>query len=184
LGGRGRFEEAIPLLKRAQQLDPLVLGFRASAAQLFSAADRYDEAIQELEMALALNPNFQMAYTVFPQVYERQELYENAITAYQKILTKEEVAGLADAYQTSGKEGYWRWMLDYFTEMAKQQYVPPWRFARIYAYLGEKDRAFEQLEKAYEEHQAGPEIQTHPAYDPIRDDPRFTDLLRRMNLQP
>jgi len=94
-----RFEEAIPLVKRAQQLDPLDLGFRVSAAQLFSAARRYDEAIEELETALAVNPNLQMA-SEFSEVYERQGLYENAITAYQKILTEEEAAGLADAYQT------------------------------------------------------------------------------------
>ncbi len=57
--------------------------------------------------------------------------------------------------------------------------------ALIYAYLGEKDQVFEQLEKAYQEHEAGlPGIGSHPAYDPLRDDPRFQDLLRRMNLEP
>ena len=185
LGRMGRFEEAIRLVKRAQQLDPLFLGRRISAAQLFMEARRYDEAIKELEMALAANPNFQRAYEMLCFTYEWQGLYQEAIAAYQKTLTEEEVASLADAYQTSGKEGYWRWWLDYWKERAKQEYVGPWRFAIIYAHLDEKDQVFEQLEKAYEGHESGlPAIRTAPAFDPLRDDPRFQDLLRRMNLEP
>ena len=140
-------------------------------------------------MTLAANPNFQRAYALFPSVYERQELYEEAIAAYQKTLSEEEVASLADAYQTLGKEGYWRWWLDYWTEMAKQGYVGSMPFAQVYAYLGEKDQAFEQLEKAYAEHDVGLSLfsgisGTNPAFDTIRDDPRFHDLLLRMNLEP
>jgi len=178
LGWRSRFEEAIPLLKRAQQLDPLFLAWRISAAQLFELARRYDEAIEELEMALAANPNFQRAYEVLAGVYEEQGLYEKAIAAYQKTLSEEEVAGLADAYQTLGKEGYWQWWLDHWKERAKQRYVGTWIFARIYAYLGEKDQAIEQLEKAFEEREFDlPRIGVTPAYAPLRDDPRF-------NLEP
>jgi len=90
--------------------------------------------------------------------------------------TEEQVASLADAYQTSGKEGYWRWRLDQQTGLSPV----------IYAYLGEKDQMFEQLEEAYEERDANAlrNLQSHPAYDPLRDDPRFQDLLRRMNLEP
>ncbi len=106
--------------------------------------------------------------------YAEQGLYEKAIAAYQKILSQEEVASLADAYQSSGKEGYWRWWLDY---------GGPGPI--IYAYLGETDQVFEQLEKAYEEPEVGlSQIRTEPAYDPLRDDPRFHDLLRQMNLEP
>ncbi len=76
-------------------------------------------------------------------------------------------------------------MLDYWKERAKQEYVGTWKFAQIYAYLDEKDQAFEQLEKAYEDHEGNlHQIRLHPAYDPLRDDPRFHDLLRRMNLEP
>ena len=84
LGSRGRSEEAIFLMRRAQQLDPLFLGRRVSAAQLFIQARRYDEAIEELEIALAANPNFERTYEEFTVVYEQQELYEEAIAAYQK----------------------------------------------------------------------------------------------------
>ena len=65
------------------------------------------------------------------------------------ISTRQEVAGLAEA-AASGAEDYWRWKLDYWKERAKREYVQSWQFAKIYAALGEKDQAFEWLEKAYE----------------------------------
>jgi len=189
LGKMGRFDEAIPLMKRAQQLNPSFLGHRVSAAQLFREARRYDESIEQMQIMLELNQESPVVYANLRQVYRAQGLYEDALEADQKWLTlsgasEEEVASLADAYQTSGKEGYWRWWLDYNTEMAKQQYVPLRTFAYIYAHLGDKDRAFEQLEKAFEQNDDVSDIKVNPRWDPLRDDPRFQDLLRRMNLEP
>ncbi len=78
-----------------------------------------------------------------------------------------------------------RWKLDYSTEKAKQEFVPPTEFIVIYAALGEKDQAFELLEQAYDEHEGTMWIlKVSPKFDPLRDDPRFQDLLRRMNLEP
>ncbi len=128
----GRHDEAIELGKRAIQLDPAALGMRISTARLLHLARRYDEAIEQFQIVLDLNPNAQSTYRHLSEVYELKGLYEDAVAAYQKTLTEEEVASLADAYQTSGKEGYWRWMLDYWTERAKQKYVPRNSFARIY----------------------------------------------------
>jgi hypothetical protein len=72
--------------------------------------------------------------------------------------------------------------------MSKQKYVPASDMARIYMGLGEKDKAFEWLEKGYEERvvfgDATNDIKVDPIFDPLRSDPRFADLLRRMNLQP
>ncbi len=98
--------------------------------------------------------------------------------------SEKEIAGLADAYQTLGKEGYWRWWLDYNTEMAKQQYVSLRRFADIYAHLGENDRAFEQLEKAFEQNEDVSNLKVDPRWDPLRSDPRFPDMVRRTGLEP
>jgi len=76
-------------------------------------------------------------------------------------------------------------MLDYWTERAKQEYVPPTSFANIYAYLGDNDQAMRWLEKGYKEHEfVMTYLNVNPAYDPLRDDPRFQELLRRMNLEP
>jgi len=186
----GRHDEAVALGKRAIQLDPLILGFRMPAALHLRNARRYDEAIEQYQLVLDLNPNFRGANQSLSAVYNLKGLYEEAIAAYQKFLTlggasEEEVAGLANAYQTSGKEGYWRWMLDYWTERAKQEYVPRTDFAAIYAYLGDKDQAMRWLEEAYEEHEFRmAALNVAPEWDPLRDDPRFQDLLLRMNLEP
>ena len=76
-------------------------------------------------------------------------------------------------------------MLDYWTERAKQEYVPSTSFALINAYLGDKDQAMRWLEEGYEEHEFSmTKLNVAPEWDPLRDDPRFQDLLRRMNLEP
>ncbi len=192
LGKMGRFDEAIPLMKRARQLNPSVLGFRVSGAQLFLEARRYEESIEQLQALLDLAPNTPAAYGTLTRVYQAQGLYEEAATALHKSLvlggtSEEEVAGLLDA-AALGAEGYWRWRLDYFRERAKREYVGPDMFAVSYAHLGEKDEAFEWLEKAFEEGGATSSLMSglkvDPTWDPLRDDPRFHDLLRRMNLEP
>ncbi len=186
LGWMGRFDEAIPLMKRAQQLDPL--GTRIPAAQLFTLARRYDEAIEQFQVLLDLQRNLPGTYSVLAEVYESQGLHEEAATALHQSLvlggaSEEDVAGLLDA-AASGAESYWRWRLDYETERAKRRYVGPAQFALIYAQLGEKDEAFEWLEKAFEERETISSLKVNPDFDTLRDDPRFHDLLRRMNLEP
>ena len=115
-------------------------------------------------------------------------LWEEAAAAWQKRqllafgASQEEVAGLS-AVAMSGKEGYWRWRLDYSTEQAKRQYVSPTTFAPVHALLGETEQAFEWLEKAYQERDNNLSfVKIDLDYESLRGDPRFTDLLERMNL--
>ena len=77
-------------------------------------------------------------------------------------------------------------MLDQLSALSKQRYIAQKSLAAIYAALGDKDKAFERLQKAYQEHSIGTglPIKEFPGFDPLRSDPRFADLLRRMNLQP
>ncbi len=191
MGMTGRHDEAIALGKRAIQLDPALLGMRISTAMGLWLARRYDEAIEQFQTVLDLNPNFWIVYQRISAAYESKGLYGDAVAAYQKFLTlegvasEEEITGLADAYQTSGKEGYWRWRLDYWTERAKQETVQAYWFAEIYAHLGDQDQAMRWLEESYEKREYFVTFLTAgPAWDPLRDDPRFQDLLRRMNLEP
>jgi len=188
LGRMGRFDEAIPLQNRAQQLDPSALSLRVSEAQFSLQTRRYEESIEQLQVVLDLQPNYPPAYYYLASGYEAQGLYEEAATALHKSLVlrganEEEVAGLLDA-GALGAEAYWLWQLDFSRERAKREYVEPNQFAVIYAYLGEKDEAFEWLEKAFEEGGSMGALKVDPRYDPLRDDPRFQDLLRRMNLLP
>ncbi len=155
---------------------------------LFGEARRYEESIEQLQVVVDLQPNLPNSYRQLARVYEVQGLYEEAATAWHKSLvlegaSEDEVAGLLDA-AASGAETYWRWRLDYERERAKREHVESDQFAIIYAHLGEKDEAFEQLEKAFEEGENISNLKVHPEWDPLRDDPRFQDLLRRMNLEP
>ncbi len=118
-------------------------------------------------------------------IYEQMGRYEDAVTARQTRMTlsgaapEEVVAALGRAYSESGPEGYWMCHL----EKWKGQYDRyPAYIAMYYAQLGEKDQAFAWLEKAYERHDAPMfRLKVEPGWDPLRDDPRFQNLLRRMN---
>ena len=95
---------------------------------------------------------------------------EEAASALHKNLvlggaSEEEVAGLLEA-AASGAEAYWRWWLDYERERAKREHVEPVQFAIIYAHLGEKDEAFEWLEKAFEERENISGLKVDPDFDP------------------
>ena len=183
----GRHDEAIAEIRRAQQLDPLNPAARTAAATQFRFARRYDESIEESQAALEMDPDFQFAYLRLAWTYEAMGLYPEAAAARQKeqILgraSEEEVAGLADA-AVSGAKSYWRWILGYTQKAAKEQYIEPFDFALIYAQLSEKNQAFEWLEKAYEARNSRLiSLNVRTAWDPLRDDPRFQDLLLRMNL--
>ena len=185
----GRHDEAIALGKRAQQLDPLNLAAPVALGYYFRGARRYEEGIETCQSALDIDPDFQRAHNCLAGLYVDMGLYQEAAAARQKdwILggaSPEDVAGFLDA-AASGAESALRWQLHYETERAKQEYVPENTFAWIYAGLGETDQAFEWLERAYQARVADlPYIKNHSRWDPIRDDPRFQDLLRRMNLEP
>lgn len=86
----------------------------------------------------------------------------------------------------SGRRAEAQNMLDQLNALSKHEYVAPKNVAVIYAALGEKDKAFESLEKAYENRSlaSGQGLKAFPGFDPLRSDPRFGDLLRRINLQP
>jgi len=186
----GRHEESVALRRRAVQLDPLSLDSRTGLAENLYNARRYDEALEELQIVLDMNPNFERAYNVISWVYETQERYEEAAKARQKewILggaSEERVAGISEA-AVLGAEAYWRWKLNYRTERAQQEHVSAQGFYIIYSALNEKDLAFEWLEKAYENREGGNfnSLKVSPKLDNLRDDPRFQDLLRRLNLMP
>jgi serine/threonine-protein kinase len=190
LSTMGQHDEAIAQIRRAQELDPLSLEARQAAALHFVTARRYEEAKEQCEAALEIDPDFRLAWSRLTRAYESMGQYQEAAAARLKALilrgaSQEEVAGLADA-AALGAESYWRWNLVYFTERVERgESVSPSTFAIMYAQLGERDQALEWLEKAFAERTPGlTGLKTRPYWDPLRDDPRFQDLLRRMNLEP
>jgi len=184
-----RSNEAIAEMKRAQELDPLSLIISTDVAKEFLYARKYDQAIQQCRKTLELDPNFYRVYKYLGLAYAKKSMFEEAITVFQKA--KDLSAGhpailgsLGYAYALSGRKREAQKMLNELEKKSKQQYISSIYFSTIYIGLGEKDRAFEWLEKAYNERSVWLiYIHRSPIYDSIRSDPRYTDLLKKMDLE-
>ena len=118
-------------------------------------------------------------------------MYKEGIAEFEKALAispdnPRALSRLGYAYAVAGRRAEAQKVLDQLNELSKQKYVPQVQVALVYAGLGDKDHAFESLQKAYEDRSIGTvlALKVDPACDPLRSDPRFADLLRRMNLQP
>jgi TolB-like protein/Tfp pilus assembly protein PilF len=183
----GRHNEAFPEIKRAQELDPLSPTISVMSAPLLLWSRRYDEAIAESRRTLELYPGFYPAHMYLGSAYEQKKLYDQAIAEYQKALALEpgnSILGtaLACGYAAAGKRSEALKRISQLKEHSRRMYVSPYGIACIYAALGHVDQACAWLEKAYEDRSYGLySLKTNPRFDPLRSDPRFQALLRRMN---
>ena len=169
-------------------MDPLSIPLSNDLAGAYYLARRDDEAIKQCQKSIEMDPSQSGNYAGLGAMYEQKEMYTEAIAAYQKAIGTSERTSpllglLGHAYAASGKRGEALKVLNELTEMAKLKYVSPYDLAVLYTGLGEKDRAIEQLNKAYDD-RAGwiINLKVEPLFDPLRSDPRFADLLRRMRL--
>ena len=185
----GRFEEGIAEEKRAVELDPLSLINNWELGRAFYTARQYDQAIKQYRRTLELDPNFITVHGGLGAAYLHKSLYKEGIAEFEKELaisphSAYALAGLGYANAVTGRRAEAQKLLDQLNQLSKQEYVPAVFRAQIYAGLGEKDQAFEWLEKSYEDRSIAnlAEIKVDPQFDPLRSDPRFQDLLRRMNL--
>jgi tetratricopeptide (TPR) repeat protein len=157
----------------------------------FFLARQYDQAIEQERKVLELDPNFIDAYYFRGVAYLKKSMYKEGMAEFEKgvaisPVNTEALTGLGYGYAVTGRTVEAHRILDKLNELSKHEYISPvWR-AKIYAGLVEKDKAFEWLEKAYEDHSivSVGYIKTNPMFDPLRSDPRYADLLRRTNLQP
>jgi serine/threonine-protein kinase len=183
----GRQVEAIALMKKSQELDPLSLIINDAIGWANYMARRYDEALEQLLQTVELDPNYPVTFWILGAVYRTTGRYELAITEGEKAVKLSGGsplmrAALAHSYGKAGKAKEALQILDELTVLAKRKYVAPHFFAGIHIGLGDNDRAVEYLEKSYEEHSHWL-IYLHidPSMDDLRSDPRFQDLLKRMN---
>ena len=181
-----RHDRAIAAIRRAQEHDPFSLAMRAGVAEHLYFARQYAEAIQQLHSALELDPGFAWSHVLLSRAYREQGMYEQAIAAsHEAGLSTQSAASLRAAFVAGGPRAYWRWWLSQRREQAKRRHIAIYRFAPLHAALGEIDQAFECLEKACQQRE-GPLVflGIDPRLDPLRDDPRFDELLRRIGLEP
>src|SRR5882724_2113082 len=189
LASLGRWQEANDQIKRALELEPFSLIINSSAGRILYLEREYDQAIEQLRKALELDPNFARAHFFLGQVYQQKGLNEQAVAEFQKALQLDVnqylLAGLGYAYATSGKRDEAMKVLDQLKDLSKQRYASSYGVAIIHLGLGEKDAAFESLEKAYQERSEGlSSLMVEPRWDSLRADPRFADLMRRVGLGP
>jgi serine/threonine protein kinase/tetratricopeptide (TPR) repeat protein len=189
LSGMARHDEAIVEAEKALELDPLSLSIHTAVGDVYFYARRYDEAIGYYQRALEMDPQFQAAHTDLARAYEHKGMYEEAIEEFRigaDLAPKgppEPSSGLAHVFARMGRRDEALQIIEELKDLAGRRYVSPYGIASIYACLGETDLALEWLEKAYADHdQTLVFIKVHPRLDPLRSDPRFEDLLRRMNL--
>jgi tetratricopeptide (TPR) repeat protein len=187
----GWLEESISEHKRALELDPLSIPNNGWLGVTFYQARRYDEATEQLRKTLEMEPNYVQGHYYLGMTLLQQSMFKEAIAEFEKAraiapMFVYPISALGYAYAIAGRRIEARQMLDELTHLSKQEYVLPASKAIVYAGLGEKDNAFEWLEKGYEERSlgGGETIKVDPVWDSLRSDPRFADLLRRMNLQP
>jgi TolB-like protein/Tfp pilus assembly protein PilF len=184
LSTMGQHEEAIAEGARVAELDPLSLLGRALRAESYEYTREYERAIEECRRVIEIEPAFLRAHLLLSWIYENSGKYDQAIGAYgvAKNLTDEEVESFRAAYAGAGREGYFRWRLERLEAEQSKGYVNSVSFARVYAQLGDSDAAFASLDEAFELRDGSLTfLNVDPYWDPIRADPRFANLLRRMN---
>jgi tetratricopeptide (TPR) repeat protein len=189
LAATGRFQEAIAEKRQAEALDPLSLVIETSLAALLSLAGQQDAAEKEFKLVFEMDPHYPSAHAELGNFDTRRRMYKEAIHEYQ---TSEANGGdqmdlwdgLGYAYARVGDKQNALKMLSQLKELEK----PPTRAALDVAIveigLDNKDEALAWLEKAYQEHNGDGLLwlKVDPIFDPLRTEPRFQDLLRRLKL--
>jgi tetratricopeptide (TPR) repeat protein len=192
--GMGRYDEALTELKRAQELDPLSLIINSVLGQTYRLNGQNDQAIEQLRKTLEIDPNFERTHLFLADAYQGKGMFEEAADEFGKTFVlmggrPEDAArftgAVKNAYKTSGPKGYWRTLAETLTGgsvVVPGQGPPLTVLAGFWTQSGETDKAFALLEKAYEEHDDGMLRLKDPIFDPIKSDPRYKDLLRRVGL--
>jgi TolB-like protein/DNA-binding winged helix-turn-helix (wHTH) protein/tetratricopeptide (TPR) repeat protein len=185
---QGRLEEAVAWSRRARELDPLgVDGIVANGLLLFHAR-HYDQSIQELRSVLAVQPDHAMAHWFLGYDLIATGQPDQAVPELEKALVLSDrsaavIGVLARAYAHAGRQAEALRLVAELKRRKQSRYVPAAAFVNAYLGLGDNEQALFWLERCYQEKSSILQfLRVHPYFDPIRGDPRFKDLLRRVDL--
>ncbi len=191
----GRHAEAIEEMQKAIAIDPFSAPVQSFLGRTYVWARQFDKALAQFQKCADMFPGFAIDHERLAQLYAFLGKFADAITEDTKArllsgedgkssLKKEEA--LRHAWMKDGSSGYWKELLE-LTQMADnppETYQSPFGAAILYAHLGEKTKALDSLENAYEQRSiAMTEIAIEPAFDSLRGEPRFQDLLRRVRVE-
>ena len=184
----GRMGEAIREIKRALELEPLSIAMNANLAGAYMYARQNDLALEQARKTFDLEPSHITARVWLANVYESLGMYNEAIALSEESLKNH----LSDqyfllysgyAYAKTGRREKAEDAIKKLRDLEKTEPVDPYIFAMLYVGLGDKDKAFVELEKSFNERgYYVPLLSVDPLMDPLRDDPRFADLIKRIGL--
>ncbi len=183
----GKGDRAVAEMKKARELDPVSLPINGTLGRVFRDADRYEEALQQCQKTLDLDPHFAMGHWCLGQVYIGEHRYSAAIAELElaqslgttPLVTRD----LGWAYAAVGNKVKARQIIEALKRTPPPSYFSPYSIAVIHAALGEKNTAFQWLERAYTERDSHFNyLALDPELDPLRSDPRFPPLLERLHI--
>jgi serine/threonine-protein kinase len=185
---RGRTEEGLAYARRAREIDPLTVARTVRLGWFLYHARQYDEAIRELRTVLAAEPEHREALWFLgfalidaSRLDEAIETLEHLVVVWDR--NPAALGLLARAYGRAGRRADALAIVVELKQAERAGYVPPAPFVHAYVGLGDREQAFAALERAYRERSNIVQfLKTHPLYDPLRDDRRFAQLLRRVGL--
>ena len=183
-----RYDEAIIILKKAAELDPLSVPIATDIGFSFYYSGNYDLAIKKLQASLQMNPKFTLAHIWMGRCYQQKKIYPEAIAAYKKALEVAvdwpvALAAIGNVYGVSGQQEAAQKTLDTMMSLSSKKYVTSYGIALVQAGLGKTDLAFAWLNKAFEERSHWLVwLKTDPRWTVIRSDKRFTELINKVGL--
>jgi eukaryotic-like serine/threonine-protein kinase len=184
----GRLDESITEIKRALDMEPLSIPMSANLAGLYLYARKNDLGLEQARKAAALDPNHPTAAFWLGWAYNANGMYADAISLCDKVLgtdpaNQDCLQIIGYAYAKDGRRQEVLETIRRFDQLARTQYVVAYRVGHLYSMLGDKDRAFAEIEKslAVQDWDIN-RIKVDPFMDPLRDDPRFTAIVKRLNL--
>jgi eukaryotic-like serine/threonine-protein kinase len=187
LANTGRLEEGMRETKKAKEFDPLSLIINTTMGWQYYLSHQYVQAVEQLRKALEIDQKFAPARRMLEEVYAQMGKHKEAVDEREKILSlsgsPELAASIEEDFSRSGYKGVLQSWMDGLTEISKHRYVSSYSIAEAYMRMGEKEKAFDWLEKAYEEHDSGlVSVGVDPLFDSVRSDARFRDLVKRLRL--
>jgi eukaryotic-like serine/threonine-protein kinase len=189
LQNMARPKEALAENEKALALDPASPQMNANHASILSDLGRYDEAMSEFNRLIASNPDFPVFYSfrgILNWRLGNQDAYMTDEVMAMKKSGRDDLANtFAVGYQKGKLKGAALAAIEWLKARSRREYVSPYEIASWYALMQDREQTFEWLEKAYEERSGRMEYaKTEDFFKPFRSDPRFIDLLRRINMQP
>ena len=187
LSATKRFDEALSELRRAEELDPLSPIIATNAGDTLQQMKRYDEAIAQYKRTLTLDANFGYAHSSLGMTYGNKGMYAEAIAEMRRFIElSADPSGKGYLSLWLGKAGHRDEAAKLLAELkqeSSQRYVPSYAFAMCYLGLGQKEEALNALEQEISDRSPNAIFfGVNPELDELRNEPRFKDMLKRLNL--